>query len=104
MNTGKLQVLAKLWTFAALWSELTFAVAQVPRGESGMADGADALGAIWIFVAFAIFAAFKKSQKTGLQTLVFFAVLGGVYVVSPVIGGILFGVLCLTVAFSFFIK
>ena len=90
--------------FSALWFELTIASAQVPRGESGVSDGADALGAIWIFAAIAIFAAFKKSQQDGFKTLAFFVVLGGVYAVSPLIGGILVGLLCLTVAFSFFMK
>jgi len=103
MSIGKLQVWWKLWAFTALWLELTIAAAQ-PRGESGVDDGADALGAIWIFAAIAIFTAFKKSQQDGFKTLAFFVVLGGVYAVSPLIGGILVGVLCLIVAFSFFMK
>lgn len=102
MNTGKVQVLAKLWAFSALWLELTPAVAQVPRGESGVADGADALGVIWIFAVVAIFAAFKKSQQDGLKTLAFFVVLCGIYAVSPLIGGILVGVFGLVIGIAMF--
>lgn len=86
------------------------AYAQVPRGESSQsAIGDEGMGALWIFAAVAVYAAFKESQRAGYQVLGGFALIGLIYLISPAIGSMLVGLLILVVAgmtlyFKFFSK
>lgn len=81
------------------------AKAQVPRGESPESLAQDAespIGFLLLFVAIAVFSAFKRSRKEGAKALGFCVGLAILASIFPGAGMVIVGVLGLVVAWGLF--